>query len=140
MKDKTCVSKGCFFKINVTAWCDKFLAKVNVWCGMLLDQTIVPFFSFVEKTLTIEICFDIPDQFSFFQLVNLHPSIIFQQMLHITQVYAKETLNVIFLGRWIRCKGPISLLLCSQGLIIIRENRAAVLSPQFLKSTPPPQS
>jgi hypothetical protein len=52
--------------------------KVNVWCGMMKDRIIGPFF-FIEPTLTGNIYLDMLEQFAVPQLLHQQPNVIFRQ-------------------------------------------------------------
>ena len=52
--------------------------KVNVWCGLLHDHSVGPFY-FVEETVTSAIYMNMLERFSFLQIEDLQPDIIFPQ-------------------------------------------------------------
>jgi hypothetical protein len=52
--------------------------KVNVWCGMMEDRIIGPFF-FIEPTVIGNIYLDVLEQFAVPQLLPQQPNVIFQQ-------------------------------------------------------------
>ena len=52
--------------------------KVNVWCGLLHDLLLGPFF-FVEDTVASTIYMNRSEGFTFLQIEDLQPNIIFQQ-------------------------------------------------------------
>ena len=52
--------------------------KVNVWCGLLQNQIVGPFF-FQENTITGNIYLDMLENFAVPQIAHMQPRIIFQQ-------------------------------------------------------------
>ena len=82
--------------------------KVNVWCGIMCNQIIGPFF-FHETSITANVFLDLLTEYVAPQLDDLQPTIIFQQDgapphwgLHV-----REFLNQTFPDRWIGRDGPI---------------------------------
>ena len=83
--------------------------KVNVWCGIMCNQVIGPFF-FHETTITADIYLDLLTKYVTPQLINSEPNIIFQQdgaPLH-WGLCVCQFLNETFSDRWIGRDGPIS--------------------------------
>lgn len=82
--------------------------KVNVWCGVLEDRIIGPFF-FHEPTVTASTYLDMLEQFVYPQLEGLQPEIIFQQdgaPPHWALI-VRASLDAEFPNRWIGRDGPI---------------------------------
>jgi hypothetical protein len=52
--------------------------KVNVWCGLMKDSIVGPFF-FMEATVTGSVYLDMLEQFVYPQVADLQPNIICQQ-------------------------------------------------------------
>ena len=52
--------------------------KVNVWCGIICNQVIGPFF-FHETTITADVYLDLLTEYVAPQLIDSQPTIIFQQ-------------------------------------------------------------
>ncbi|KFM78615.1 hypothetical protein X975_09761, partial [Stegodyphus mimosarum] len=52
--------------------------KVNVWCGLIHDRVIEPFF-FTEKTVSSVVYLDMLENFVFPQLEELQPHVFLQQ-------------------------------------------------------------
>ena len=52
--------------------------KVNIWCGMMHNQIIGPFF-FNEETITANVYLDLLTEYVVPQLNDFQPNIIFQQ-------------------------------------------------------------
>jgi hypothetical protein len=52
--------------------------KVNVWCGVMKDRIIGPFF-FIEPTVTRNIYLDMLEQFAVPQLLPQQPNVVSQQ-------------------------------------------------------------
>ena len=82
--------------------------KVNVWCGIMCNRIIGPFF-FHEASITADVYLDLLTEYVAPQLIEFHPTIIFQQHgapphwgLHV-----REFLNETFPNRWIGRDGPI---------------------------------
>ncbi|KFM73977.1 hypothetical protein X975_13500, partial [Stegodyphus mimosarum] len=82
--------------------------KVNVWCGLMRNRVIAPFF-FTEKTVSSVVYLDMLENFVFTQLGELQPHIFLQQdgaPPHWDSM-ARSSLNDHFTGRWIGRGGPI---------------------------------
>lgn len=87
--------------------------KVNVWCGLMYDQVIGPFF-FAEKTINGTIYLDMLEQFLFPQIEEIEEQtgerVIFMQdgapPHYLRQV--RDTLNNRFPNGWIGRGAPIS--------------------------------
>ena len=82
--------------------------KLNVWCGIMHDKIIGPFF-FAEKSITAQIYLDVLTEYVSPQLEQYQPQVIFQQEgapphwgLEVCQF-----LNKTFPDRWIGRDGPI---------------------------------
>ena len=52
--------------------------KVNVWCGIMCNRIIGPFF-FHKASITADVCFDFLSEYVTPQLIGIQPTIIFQQ-------------------------------------------------------------
>ena len=83
--------------------------KVNVWCGLMCDRVVGPFF-FKEPTVKAANYLDMLENFVFPQINNLQPNIIFQQDgapphwgLHVRDALDREYPN-----RWIGRECPTS--------------------------------
>jgi hypothetical protein len=82
--------------------------KVKVWCGLLHDRVIGPFF-FHEPTVTSDTYLDMLQHFVYPQLEELQPRIIFQQdgaPPHWAKI-VRNSLKDKFENRWIGRGGPI---------------------------------
>jgi len=82
--------------------------KVNVWCGIMFDRIIGPFF-FNEATITADVYLDFLTEYLAPQLIDLQPTIIFQQdgaPPHWGR-HVRQFLNQTFPDRWIGRDGPI---------------------------------
>ncbi|KFM71424.1 hypothetical protein X975_15209, partial [Stegodyphus mimosarum] len=82
--------------------------KVNVWCGLMYDRVIGPFF-FTEKTVSSVVYLDILENFVFPQLEELQPHVVLQQdgtPPHWGTI-VRSSLNDHFTGRGIGRGGPI---------------------------------
>ncbi|KFM64525.1 hypothetical protein X975_16921, partial [Stegodyphus mimosarum] len=82
--------------------------KVNVWCGLMHDGVIGPFF-FTEKTVSSVVYLDMLENFVFPQLEELQPHVFLQQdgaPPHWGTI-VRTSLNDHFTGRWIGRGGPI---------------------------------
>lgn len=82
--------------------------KVTVWCGLLENQIIGPFF-FQEDTVTGNIYLDMLENFAVPQIAAMQPTIIFQQdgaPPH-WSLEVRKFLNDTFPHRWIGRGGPI---------------------------------
>ena len=82
--------------------------KVNVWCGIMCNRIIGPFF-FHEASITANVYLDLLTKYVAPQLIEFQPTITFQQHgapphwgLHVC-----EFLNETFPNRWIGRNGPI---------------------------------
>ena len=82
--------------------------KVNVWCRIMCNRIIGPFF-FHEASIIADVYLDLLTEYVAPQLIEFQPTIIFQQDgasphwgLHV-----REFLNETFLNRWIKRDGPI---------------------------------
>lgn len=83
--------------------------KVNVWCGLLQDKIIGPFF-FVEGTITGNVYQDMLELYAIPQLDDRQPTIVFQHdgaPPH-WSISVRTLLNEVFPGRWIGRGGPLS--------------------------------
>lgn len=83
--------------------------KVNVWCGLMKDMIIGPFF-FIEPTVTGITYLDMLEQYAFPQIAHKQPDIIFQQdgaPPHWSNI-VRTALNNAFPNRWIGRGGPIA--------------------------------
>jgi hypothetical protein len=81
--------------------------KVNVWCGMMKDRIIGPFF-FIEPTVTRNIYLDMLEQFAVPQLLPQQPNVIFQQdgaPPH-WSLDVRDFLDRTFPQRWVGHDGP----------------------------------
>jgi hypothetical protein len=82
--------------------------KVNVWCGIMSDRIVGPFF-FHESTITSAVHLDILQNFVFPQTAEVD-CLIFQQdgaPPHFGAI-VRTALDERFLGRWIGRRGPIN--------------------------------
>lgn len=82
--------------------------KVNVWCGMMNNIIIGPFF-FGESTITSSVYLDMLQQFVEPQVEELQPSIIFQQDGAPPHwgLMVRDYLNSKYPNRWIGRDGPM---------------------------------
>lgn len=81
--------------------------KVNVWCGLMHNKIIGPFF-FAELSITGNIYLDMLQHFVIPQLNDLQPRVIFQQdgaPPH-WALAVRDFLNEVYPGRWIGRDGP----------------------------------
>lgn len=81
--------------------------KVNVWCALLHDRIIGPFF-FAEATITSAVYLDMLQQYAVPQLLQYHPDVVFQQD-GAPPHWGLEVcayLDMTFPGRWIGRDGP----------------------------------
>ena len=71
--------------------------KVNVWCGIMCNRIIGPFF-FNEASITADIYLDLLTEYVAPQLIDFQPTIIFQQDGAPPHwgLYAREFLNETF--------------------------------------------
>lgn len=83
--------------------------KVNVWCGLMHNKVIGPFF-FAEKTITASIYLDMLELYACPQLRRYQPWVIFQQDGAPPHwgLTVREFLSHTFPDRWIGRDGPIS--------------------------------
>lgn len=83
--------------------------KVNVWCGVMFDRIIGPFF-FIERTITANVYLDMLTEYVIPQLEDMQPNVIFQQDGAPPHwgLAVRDFLNQRFPGRWIGRDGPIS--------------------------------
>lgn len=82
--------------------------KVNVWCGLMCDRIIGPFF-FAEPTVTKESYLDMIQIFAIPQVCHLHPNVFWQQdgaPPHWGKI-VRDFLNEEFPGRWLGRDGPL---------------------------------
>lgn len=82
--------------------------KVNVWCGLMCDTIIGPFF-FAEMTVTGTTYLDMLEQYAFPQVEHLQPNLLFQQdgaPPH-WSLDVRRALDATFPGRWVGRDGPI---------------------------------
>jgi hypothetical protein len=83
--------------------------KVNVWCDLMHDRIISPFF-FAEKTVTANVYLDMLEQFVISQLREQLPNIMLQQdgaPPH-WSLLVRKCLDRHFPGRWIGRDEPIA--------------------------------
>lgn len=82
--------------------------KLNVWCGVMRNRIIGPFF-FAEKTITAAVYLDLLTEYVAPQLADLQPTVMFQQDGAPPHwgLRVREFLNETFPGRWIGRGGPI---------------------------------
>ena len=83
--------------------------KVNVWCGIMCNRIIGPFF-FNEASITADVYLDLLTEYVALKLIDFQPTIIFQQdgaPPH-CRLHVREFLNETFPDRWIGRDGPIS--------------------------------
>ena len=81
--------------------------KVNVWCALLHDRIIGPFF-FCEDTVTSDVYLDMLQLFAVPQLLEYYPDVIFQQdgaPPH-WSLEVRSYLEQTFPGKWIGRDGP----------------------------------
>ena len=83
--------------------------KVNVWCGIMCNRAISPFF-FHDTTITADVYLDLLTKYVAPQLIDSQPTIIFQQDGAPPQwgLRVCQFLNETFSDRWIGRDGPIS--------------------------------
>ena len=94
--------------------------KLNVWCGIMHDKIISPFF-FTEKSITAQIYLDILTEYLSPQFERYQPQVIFQQDGAPTYwgLEVHEFLNESFPDRWIECGGPIPWPPCSFSITLL---------------------
>ena len=82
--------------------------KLNVWCGIMHDKIIGPFF-FAEKSITAQIYLDLLTDYVSQQLEQYQPPVIFQQDGAPSHwgLEVRQFLNDTFPERWIGRDGPI---------------------------------
>ena len=83
-------------------------SKLNVWCGIMHNKIIDPFF-FAEKSTKAQIYLDVLTEYVLFKLEQYQLQVIFQQK-GATPHWSLEVfpfLNETFLDRWIGRDGPI---------------------------------
>ena len=82
--------------------------KLNVWCGIMHDKIIGPFF-FAEKSLTAQIYFNLLIEYVSSHLEQYQPRVIFQQDGAPPHwgLAARQFLNDTFPARWIERDCPI---------------------------------
>ena len=82
--------------------------KLNMWCGIIHDKIIGPFF-FSEKSITAQIYLDVLTKYLSPQLEQYQSQVIFQQAVHplIGAPDVCHFLNEAFPDRWIGRDGPI---------------------------------
>jgi hypothetical protein len=85
------------------------IPKVNVWCGLMVDGVIEPFFFFAEETITGITYLHMLESFMFPQVNHRHPDLFLQQdgappHWHLE---VRNTLNEEFPQKWIGRGGPI---------------------------------
>ena len=85
--------------------------KLNVWCGIMHDKIIGPFF-FAEKSITAQIYLDLLTEYVSPQLEQYQPQLIFQQDGAPPHwgLEVRQFLNDTFPERWIGRDGPIPWL------------------------------
>ncbi|KFM75908.1 hypothetical protein X975_13916, partial [Stegodyphus mimosarum] len=83
-------------------------SKVNVWCGLIHDRVIGPFF-FTEKTVSWVVYLDMLENFVFPQLEELQPHVFSQQGGAPPHwgIIVRSSLNDHFTERWIGRGDPI---------------------------------
>ncbi|KFM61202.1 hypothetical protein X975_03155, partial [Stegodyphus mimosarum] len=88
--------------------CTKGSSKVNVWCVLLHDRIIGPFF-FAETTITSAVYLDMLQLYAAPQLLQYPPDVLFQQDSALSHwgLDVRAYLDMTFPGRWIGCDGPI---------------------------------
>ena len=82
--------------------------KVNLWCGLMVDEVLRPFF-FAEKTVNGITYLDLLKNVVFPQIRHQHPYLLFQQdgaPAH-WHLEVRNTLDEEFPQRWIGRGGPI---------------------------------
>ena len=81
--------------------------KVNVWCCVMHDKIIGPFF-FAESSISANIYLDMLTHYAVPQLAEFQPNIIFQQDGAPPHwgLRVREFLNEVFPNRWIGRDGP----------------------------------
>ena len=98
--------------------------KLNMWCGLLFNRVIGPFF-FAEQTVNSINYLDMLENFVFIQLEEFQPNIIFQQDGAPPHwgLGVRQALNRQYPDRWIGCDGlqdhrtlPL-LIFCSGDLL-----------------------
>ena len=83
--------------------------KVNVWCCLMHDKIIGPFF-FAESTISANVYLDMLEHYAIPQLQEFQPYIVFQQdgaPPH-WSICVRHFLNETFPNRWIGRDGPTS--------------------------------
>ena len=82
--------------------------KVNVWCGIMCNRIIGPFF-FNEAAITADVYLDLLIEYMTPQLIEFQPTIIFQQdgALPHWGLHVRVFLNETFPDRWIGRDGRI---------------------------------
>ena len=93
---------------HITREIERDSPKVNVWCGLLCNKVIGPFF-FEEKTITADIYLDTLTEYVTPQLEEFQPHILFQQDGAPPHwgLKVREFLDKKFPARWIGRGGPI---------------------------------
>ena len=88
--------------------------KLNVWCGIMHDKIISPFF-FTERSIIAQIYLDVLTEYVSPQLEQYQPQVIFQQDGAPPHWGLKvcQFLNETFPDRWTGCDGPIPWPPCS---------------------------
>ena len=83
--------------------------KLNVWCGIMHDKIIGPFF-FAEKSITALIYLDVLTEYVSPKLKQYQPQVIFPRGGAPPHwgLEVHQFLNETFPDRWIGCDGPIS--------------------------------
>lgn len=112
---------GCVNRHNSRIWGDenphvvfqkaRDTPKVNVWCGVMKNRVLGPFF-FAEKTINGNVYLDMLTEYCFPQLDELENA----QRIHFQQdgapphfnAFVTHALNEKFADRWIGQQGPIS--------------------------------
>jgi hypothetical protein len=81
--------------------------NINVWCGLMHDRIIGPFF-FVENTVSANVYLDMLTNYAIPQLQDKQPNVIFQQdgaPPH-WAIDVHETLDATFPNRWTNPMAP----------------------------------
>jgi hypothetical protein len=89
--------------------------KVNVWCGVMCNMIIRPFF-FAEKAVTGSSYLDMLKLYAFPQLEHLQPNVFFQQDGAPLRwsLDVQRALNATLPGHWIGRDGPTDGPPCSR--------------------------
>ena len=89
---------------------DRGSPNVNVWCGLMHEQFIGPFF-FIEQTITVHVYLDMLEQYVFPQVDQIEEenNVTFQQdgAPPRFSLEVRDALHARFSDRWIGRSGPI---------------------------------